>query len=182
MVQRLRREYEAHWYRCGLGRKQPNERPIVGAAQQKIVELGPDAWMLDSPGRHIWWQGDVRLGKKFNGFWPVMIARTGSYRFDVRRWPAYLDAPITGVPAEQSSEEMIVEQARWRFPECRALPVATVRLEINGQTSKKRVGKKDTAVSFDLALEKGSLDIRATFLDKSGNDICGAYFVDIQRG
>lgn len=182
VVRRLRREYEKHWDRCGLGRKQPNERPIVGAAQQKIVELGPDAWMLDPPGRHIWWQGDVRLGKKFNGFWPVMIARTGNYRLDVRRWPDYLDAPVTGVPTEQPSEETIIEQKRWRFPECRALPVATVRLEVNGQISEKPVGEKVTAVSFDLALEKGPLDIRATFLDKSGDDICGAYFVYIQRG
>jgi len=182
VVERLRRRYEEHWDRCGLGRKQPNERPIVGASQQEVIELGPDAWMLDPPGRHIWWQGDVRLGKKLNGFWPVRIARTGSYRLDVRRWPAYLDAPITGIPAEQRTEETIVEQKRWRFPECRALPVAAVRLEVNGQTCEKKVAEKVPVVSFDLTLKQGPADIRATFLDKRGEEISGAYFVYIRRG
>jgi len=181
VVQRLRQRYEEHWDRCSLGRKQPNERPIVGAPQQKIVELGPDAWMLDTPKRHMWWQGDVRLGNKFNGFWPVMIARTGYYRFEVRRWPVYLDAPLAGVPIEQRSDETFIEQKRWHLPTCRTLPVAAVRLEAQGQTFEKQVGEKDSAAAFDLALKKGAADVRATLLDKSGEEICGAYFVYIRR-
>jgi len=181
VVQQLRRRYEEHWERCGLGRKQTNERPIVGASKQEVIELGPDAWILDPPGRAVWWQGEVRLGKKFNGFWPVRIARTGNYRFEVRRWPLYLDAPITGIPAERASEEKIIEQKRWRFPECRALPIAAIRLAVNGQTFEKQVGGKVAAVPFDLALKKGPVDVRATFLDKNSEEICGAYFVYIRR-
>ena len=182
VVQRLRRHYEAHWERCGLGRKQPYERPVVGAPQQEIVELGPDAWMLDPPARAVWWQGEVRLGKKINGFWPVRMARTGPYLFEIRRWPACIDAPITGTPAEPISGETIIEQKRWRFPECRALPVAAVRLEVNGQTYEKQVDEKIKAVPFELTLREGPLDVRATFLDKSGDELCGAYYVYIRRG
>jgi arylsulfatase A-like enzyme len=181
-VRQLRRRYEEHWDRCGLGKKQPNERPVVGAPQQEIVELGPDAWMLDPPRRAVWWQGDVRLGNKLNGFWPVMIAQAGSYRFEVRRWPAGIDAPMAGVPVEQTPDETIIEQKRWRFPRCRALPVVGVRLEVNGETLEKHVGEDATAVSFDLMLKSGAADIRATFLDKSGQEISGAYFVYIRGG
>jgi arylsulfatase A-like enzyme len=66
VVEQLRRHYRAHWNRCALGRPQPTERPIIGAAQQTI-ELGPDAWMLDPPTNHTWWQGDVRQGKNVTG-------------------------------------------------------------------------------------------------------------------
>jgi len=53
---------------------------------------------------------------------------------------------------------------------------------VNGQTCEKQVGDEVTTVPFDLALKKGSIDVRATFLDKSGEEICGAYFVYIRRG
>jgi arylsulfatase A-like enzyme len=180
VVQELRRRYEEHWNRCGLGRKQPNERPIVGLPRQKVVELGPDAWMLDSPRKHIWWQGDVRLGNKFNGYWPVTVARAGKYRFEVRRWPACLDAPITGVPEEQTPDETVIEQKRWRFPECSALPVGRVRLEVNGQTLERQVSETMTAVPFEVTLKRGKADIRATLLDASNEEISGAYFVYIR--
>lgn len=182
IVQQLRRKYEEHWDRCGLGLKQPNERPIIGSSHQEVVELGPDAWMLDTPKRHIWWQGDVRLGNKFNGYWPVKAAKSGIYRFEVRRWPKSVNAPIDGVPVEQASDEIVIEQKRWRFPMCRALPVTTVRLEVNGQTFNKRVIEKATAVPFHIPLKAGAADVRATLIDKSGEEISGAYYVYIRRG
>jgi len=181
VVQQLRRRYEEHWNRCGLGRKQPNERPVIGSPQQEIIELGPDAWMLDSPERHVWWQGDVRLGNKFNGYWPVMVAESGIYRFEVRRWPECVDAPIAGVPSEQMPDEIVIEQKRWRLPKCRALPVAAARLEVKGQTLEKHVSEKVTAISFELTLKMGAADIRATLLDKSGQEISGAYYVYVRR-
>jgi len=182
VVQKLRGRYEEHWSRCGLGRKQPCERPIVGSAQHEVVELGPDAWMLDSATEHIWWQGDVRTGRKINGYWPISAAQAGTYRFAVRRWPVSVDAPMTGVPAEQTSDEAVVEQKRWRFPECRALSVASVRLEAGSRTFKKPVSEGAVAVPFDVTLDKGPADVRATLLDADGKEICGAYFVYVRRG
>jgi len=160
VVQALRARYEEHWRQCGLGRTQPCERPIVGAAQQQIVELGPDAWMIDSLMGHIWWQGDVRRGREINGYWPIMVAQPGTYRFEVRRWPLVVDAPISGVPAD---------------------PVASVRLEVCGRTSEKPVSDAAKAMLFDVALAKGPADVRATFLDAGGGEICGAYFVYVCR-
>ena len=181
VIQQLRRRYEEHWNRCGLGQKQPNERPIVGSSRQVTVELGPDAWMLDPPRRSLWWQGEVRRGTKANGFWPIKVAQAGTYRFEVRRWPACVDAPISGVPEVQLSHETVVEQKRWRLPKCSALPVAAVRLEVNGQMLEENVDGKVTSVSFDLALKEGSVEVRATLLDKSGREICGAYYVYVRR-
>lgn len=69
--------------------------------------------MLDLPDQQVWWQGDVRLGKKLNGYWPVTVAEAGTYQFEVCRWPECVDAPISGVPTEQTPGETVVEQKRW---------------------------------------------------------------------
>ncbi len=181
VVQELRERYEAHWKRCGLARKQPCERPIIGSPRQSVVELGPDAWMLDSETEHIWWQGDVRRGRRINGYWPVEAAQAGMYRFGVRRWPRGVDAPIVGVPAEPKADETVVEQKRWRFPECQALPVAAARLDIDGRSQTKPVDEASATISFEAGVDKGPVDIRATFLDADGQAMCGAYFVYVER-
>ena len=181
VVAELRRQYERHWARSGLGSTRPCERPVVGSAQQRVVELGPDAWILDSANEHIWWQGDVRAGRKVNGYWPILVARPGRYHFEVRRWPVGVDAPMGGVPGEPALDETVVEQKRWRFPKCRALPVAAVRLQLSGRTLERRVGEGEVAVSFEARLEKGPMDVRATLLDTGNHEICGAYFVYVRR-
>jgi hypothetical protein len=88
---------------------------------------------------------------------------------------------MTGVPQEHTSNEDIVEQKYWRFPECRALPIASVRLEAAGQIYEKNVGNKAQAASFDITLKRGAANIRATFLNESSGVISGAYFVDARR-
>jgi hypothetical protein len=137
--------------------------------------------MLDPPKQVLWWQGEVRLGNKANGYWPVRIARAGVYRFEVRRWPACVEAPMAGAPAESPPDETIIEQEQYRLPPCRALPVAAVRLEVSGRSVETSVGQHAAKVSFDLALEPGPADVRATLLDRSGQEISGAYYVYVFR-
>ena len=61
------------------------------------------------------------------------------------------------------------------------LPVAAARLEVKGQTLEKHVSEKVTVISFELTLKMGAADIRATLLDKSGQEISGAYYVYVRR-
>ena len=133
--------------------------------------------MLDSPNKQAWWQGDVRLGKKLDGYWPVTVAEAGTCQFVVRRWPEYVDAPMSGVPTEHRAGEAVVEQKCWRPPKCRELPVVAVRLNVNGKKLEKRVIDKATAVLFNLTLKPGSADIRASLLDTDGEETSGAYYV-----
>jgi hypothetical protein len=86
------------------------------------------------------------------------------------------------VPPEQTPDETVVEQKRWRLPKCCSLPVAAARTELQGQTFEKPVSGQTAAVSLGLTLKMGTADVRATLLDKSGKDICSAYFVYIRRG
>ncbi len=177
VVAKLRRIYEQHWKKCGLDGPQPYERPVIGTKYQPKIELGPDAWVLDSPKDLLWWQGRVRVGKKVNGYWPIEAAKSGVYRFDVRRWPEYVNAAITGIPQPYSVEQDVIEMKAWSLPECKALPVAEISLIINGSKYSKTVKENDTVVSFDVPLKKGHADVRATFLDNEKNEISGAYYV-----
>lgn len=180
VVARLRKCYEDHWKQCNLDDPGQPERPIAGSPHQSCLELGPDAWLLKSPTDFIWWQGRVRRGDKINGYWPIMIAKDRTYRFEVRRWPAYLDSPITGVPDEQPADENVIQQKQFIFPECKALPIASVQLKVNDHIETKPVKSNECAVSFELPMNAGPADVRATFLDKDGNEITGGYYVYVK--
>lgn len=181
VVKRLRQIYEQHWKDCKLEKPQPYERPIVGTKHQTTTELGPDSWVLDPPTKLLWWQGRVRLGKKVNGYWPVEFAKKSRYRFDVRRWPEYINAPINGIPKDKPKEPNVVEMKAWVLPECVPLEIDSVRLNVNETQLIKPVKKDSTAVSFELDMDPGPADIRATFLDEKGDEITGGYYVYVSK-
>ena len=181
VVERLQSVYETHWSSCGMGQFQPYERPALGALSQPVLELGADSWILDPPKEALWWQGVVAKGESVNGFWPIEVKTPGPYRVEVRRWPAILNAPITGVPPAHVPPKDIVEEEMWRMPAYQPLPVAAVCLEINGRSYTNSVAPTAAMVAFDIPLERGPADIRATLLDRQNKMIAGAYYVDIHR-
>jgi hypothetical protein len=178
-VSDLRAVYEEHWTRCGLGEPRDFERPGLGTAAQRILELGPDAWVLDPPKDHLWWQGEVAKGEKVNGFWPIHVRTPGRYQFEVRRWPAALEAPSRGVPAPYEVEPHVVLEERWRMPDYQALPVEQVLLEVAGRRMTNPVSEQTTVSRFEATLGPGPADVRATLLDSQGRAISGGYFVNV---
>ncbi|MCU0786829.1 MAG: arylsulfatase [Verrucomicrobia bacterium] len=181
VVARLREVYEANWEACGLGEFQPFERPLLGTTNQPVLELGADAWILDPPQKQLWWQGVVARGEAVHGFWPIAAEAPGDYHVEVRRWPALLNVPLTGVPPAHVPPKDLVEEEMWRMPAYQPLPVAAVCLEINGRSYTNAVAANAAMVPFEVLLEGGPATVRATLLDQHQKAIAGAYYVDIHR-
>jgi arylsulfatase A-like enzyme len=181
VVAAIRKDFEAYWATVTPGDRDRAE-VIVGDERDPETFLHPSDWHLPSPP---WHHATVAAGPKAVGDWRIRAARSGRYRFEVRRWPREAGAPLAGAPeigktvdawdAGGPKADLIYGHAKTAFTR---LPVAAVRLTV-GETSQTLPAPRGSQeVSFDVDLEPcHSCRVRAEFLDDAGNAIAGGYYV-----
>ena len=64
---------------------------------------------------------------------------------------------------------------------CVALPISWARLKVNGFDQTKEVRADDVGVKFSVRLPKGSMRVETFFYDEDRDELCGAYYVVVQR-
>jgi hypothetical protein len=91
------------------------------------------------------------------------VARPGTYRFTLRRWPKHLRTPISG--AIQDGTALNITQARIRVgEEDQSIPVTP-----------EMVG-----AAFELELDAGPTEMQ-TWFDQENGETGNAYFVEVER-
>ncbi len=179
VVTELMHRYNEHWNELKM-EDYPYPRPAIGTSHQEITWLTPEDWIRDSEDIHTWNQQQVLAGAKNSGFWPVEIAQKGMYRFEIRRWPAELDIPLsTGLP-ERTDEDITRLGRPVQMAEGKAIPVTNVQLEIDGEMWNKEIKPSDTFAGFDIPLAAGNKNIRAWLYDHENNRQ-GAYYIYARR-
>jgi arylsulfatase len=143
---------------------------VIGNDAENPSQLSPADWadvFLDQ-GRQ------VRLGERKNGGWNVVVDRAGEYEIELRRWAREVDAPLSGglPPAKHADGE---------FPAGVALPISKARLKIAGFDETRSVAASDKAVTFHVRLQPGRTQLQTWFLDAAGQELCGAFYVYVQR-
>ena len=116
----------------------------------------------------------IRRGDRKNGVWNLTVERGGEYEFSLRRWPQEVGVPITsGVPEYQAVDG--------EYPPGVALPVTEARLHVADFDQRKPVHSDDQAVVYTVSLKAGRTQLQTWFYDAEGKEICGAYYVYVQR-
>ena len=166
---RMRAYYDAWWARVS---PRVNEfgRIVAGSDADNPCLLSPADWMdvfLDQ-------QRQVRAGEAKNGAWNLQVDRDGEYVIVLRRWPEEADLPIrAGIPATTVTDG--------EFLAGKALPVATARLAVGEFDATRIVNSADKAAAFTVRLKAGPARLQTWFLDETGREICGAYYVTVRR-
>jgi arylsulfatase A-like enzyme len=179
VADKLHKAYERYW--AGVTRGDDEyARPVLGSPHQDEVYLCSEDWMpLEGPCP--WSQGHVARGNLAFGYWPVRVSAAGRYRFEVRRWPRELDAPMAGVPRQGDSRDAYLGDELIRgtlYPaEPRAIPAAKIGLKVAGTVREAMILPEETAKVFTLELESGPARVEAQLLDADGKAIGGAYYV-----
>jgi arylsulfatase B len=134
-------------------------RYIIGA-KQNPVEFTPEDWIKRGIS---FWQSGIINGEQ--GFAPIVVevARAGTYRFELRRWPEETGAPIRGALPTGGKRLDIVR--------------ASLRVQNFNQTIP--VDEAMTAAAFEVDLQAGPADIAASFFTKDEQQT-GAYFVTVR--
>ena len=112
LVTQLRAAYENWWAELEPGYADFT-RAVLGPESGETVILFSHDWHetennLEQPhvakdGAHMtpWNQTHIRRGDMVNGYWTVRFAQSGTYNFELRRWPKELDVALTeGIPAK----------------------------------------------------------------------------------
>ena len=166
VVGTLLAEYEGFWN--SLGHERALERP----------QLSKHATIKLTSG----WQRDIRKGSGASGKWSLKVAESGTYRFEVRRWPreAGSVAMTDGLsPAHDPEIEYI--GARLLDVPGKALKVKAADLQITGQAAlSKELVAGAGAVTFDLELRVGEVDLLARLVLADGKKR-GANYVYVTK-
>jgi hypothetical protein len=119
-------------------------------------------------------QLQIRRGVKKNGRWHLIVDRPGQYEFELRRWPRESGLGLAeGAPATTVTDG--------RYPAGEAFPIEAARLKI-GDTDVTRAADDDgQAVTVRVELRAGPTELQTWLLDAAGEEICGAYYVDVHR-
>ncbi len=175
VVKALRQYYERWW--AGLEPIINEFVPIsIGAKQQPVVDLTSGDW----EGIYADNTGFVReaVGGPTGGHWNILVEEPGEYVFTLRRWPEQTGAAL-GDKYEPSAKSP-PNKAKTNtlgFP-----TIACAKLEIAGVKSEYPVNPKATgAASGIVTLPKGKTTLKAWFSDAEGKDLCGAFFVTVER-
>ena len=145
------------------------ERVVIGNEHDNPTTLTACEWLdvfVDQ-------QRQVRQGVLRNGVWHLEVDHGGTYKFQLRRWPAESGLALTdSVPATQVTDG--------RYIAGKSLPIQAARLEIAGETYNGKAAADAASIDFQVELNAGPCEMKATFLDSDGRDVCGAYYVTVE--
>lgn len=186
VVQTLRKHYETWWEDrmevwsnpVPIGVGSPRENPTkLTSMDWYAPRLTPAAQPFDIrlAGQSKVVEGSLPGGRPQparNGPWNLEVETAGHYQISLRRWPKEADTPMTsGLPAFHGVDG--------DFPAGVALPIAETRLRIGKFDARLPVGTQDKAAVYELYLPSGPVQMQTWFYDAAGEQISGAYYVDV---
>ncbi|NLS97940.1 MAG: arylsulfatase [Planctomycetaceae bacterium] len=146
------------------------QRVVIGTEQEDPSLLTACEWFdvfVDQ-------QRQVRRADLKNGVWHLNVARPGRYEFRLRRWPAETDLALTAsLPETQVTDGVYVAGT--------SLPIRSARIRIGDQEQSVKTSPADQAATFRVTLDRGPTILQTWFFDDQEKEICGAYYVEVER-
>jgi arylsulfatase A-like enzyme len=161
IVENLKDEYEK-WWQLVAERSDEYTRIIIGNKAEPVTDLHA----MDFHGTVIWSQDDVKKGATGSGFIAAEFDKSGTYSFDLRRWP----------------EEIADETTLTSAGPGKALEIASARIKIwNGDDvyadEKKKADPNADGVRFTIKhLPKGPVFIQTWFYNSAGEMEGAVYY------
>ncbi|WP_146393132.1 arylsulfatase [Allorhodopirellula solitaria] len=169
VVNRMRSHLQNWW----LGVKDDvmtPQRVVIGDDAENPTMLTACEWLdvfVDQ-------QRQIRRGDLKNGTWHLRVAEPGQYRIELRRWPRESGLRLT----DKIPETPVTDGT---FVAGESLPIAAAKLEIAGKVIDLEPASDQQSFETQVELSAGPIEMRATFLDDVGSEICGAYYVYVRR-
>ncbi|WP_117882424.1 hypothetical protein [Aureibaculum luteum] len=106
IITELKEEYEK-WWKLVDERSSEYTRIIIGnkAEPESVLHA------MDFHGTVIWEQDAVKKGDSGSGFIAIELEKSGTYQFDLRRWPKEIEDKTT-LSAAGSGKALIIASAR----------------------------------------------------------------------
>jgi arylsulfatase len=188
IVAKMRAHYEQWWGRIeptlsdfvpiGIGSDRENPACLTSLdwlAPTLVIAAQPfDVRLL---GKTQVIEGSLPLGRPspvLNSPWYVQVEENGRYEISLRRWPIEADAEITAALPEYKGVD-------GTFPAGMAVPAVKARLKVGDADVTQDVAPGDKAVTFEVELKAGKMNLQTWFHDDDGKELCGAFYVYVQK-
>lgn len=146
------------------------QRVVIGHSSENPAMLTACEWLdvfVDQ-------QGQVRRGVRRNGTWHLMVDQPGIYEFELRRWPRESGLQLAeGTPSLKVTDGRLAKGV--------ALPIAKAKIGIGSYTKTAAPDSGEESITFSTTLEQGPVELNTWMLDEQGKEICGAYYVYVER-
>jgi arylsulfatase B len=171
VVAKLSADYDLWWTEVSKNAAEP-VRIVLGNDRENPSRLTCHDWH-GAGSEKVWNQRGIRQAPEANGYWAVEIDRPGRYRIGLRRWPVEVDLPINAPYTDPAPNR---ETASGK-----AISAAKARLKLGYVDQSVEVKHSDKAAMFEVNLTAGPDELRTWFYDAAGRELCGAYFVTVER-
>lgn len=164
------RDHLDQWWAGVKDEAEEIQRVVIGNDAENPLMLSACEWLdvfVDQ-------QRQIRRGVRKLGTWHLIVDQPGTYRFELRRWPREADQPLAAAmpPADVTDG---------RYPPGEALPIAAAQIEIGEHQDQAAAEEGATDVTFTAKLDAGPTELTTRFLTDAGEEICGAYYVYVER-
>ncbi|MCB9873078.1 MAG: arylsulfatase [Planctomycetaceae bacterium] len=146
------------------------QRVIIGSDEENPMMLTACEWLdvfVDQ-------QRQVRDAALKNGTWHLQVAKTGTYRIELRRWPRESGLQLTDSLLETRVTDGV-------FVPGKSLPIASATLQAGDRKMKLNPQPDKASFVAEVELAEGPIELRTSFFDPDGNEICGAYYAYVAR-
>ncbi|MEW4487024.1 arylsulfatase [Thalassoglobus sp. JC818] len=147
------------------------QRVVIGHSAENPMLLTACEWLDVFVDQQV----QIRRGVQKNGVWHLVVAEPGTYEFELRRWPRESGLRLSdGCPQLQVTDGTYVAG--------KALPIHHGRLRVgDGFDQTTDANSEGTCFQFKANLNAGPIELESWMLDSAGNEICGAYYVYVNR-
>ncbi len=176
-VAELRKAYDSWWE--GVSRQFAADVPIrIGDSESEDLVVNSHDWRnLDC--ECVWNQNQVREGLCYNGHWELDVARSGTYQFELRRWPRAEDRPVAeGIPGRVIALHEMTHDSGYGGGH--ALDIVAAEIQVGGCRDRAHVDSQAKGLVFQFELDAGPTHLHTLFRTRSGRDL-GAYYVYISQ-
>lgn len=170
VVAKMREHLDEWWEEVKDDVLEP-QRVVIGSHKENPMMLTACEWLDVFVDQQI----QIRRGVDKNGVWHLQVAEPGNYRFELRRWPRE-----SGKRLDAGARALQVTDGE--FVPGKVFPIVQGRLRIEGRFDDQSMPTADgTAICFETKLEPGPIQLQTWMLDESGDELCGAYYLYVER-
>jgi arylsulfatase len=146
---------------------------FVGSDKENPIVLTSNNWIgVDVDNRTVVANA---AGTPRGGAINIDVQEEGKYRIKLSRWPFHLNWKLNIAGPEKNYAGNLL-------PVGKALPIEFGCFSLNNSAPLIVKSSPDaTNLSFEVNLLKGRNSIQSWFRDEKGKDLCGAYYVSLQR-
>ena len=176
LVKKLRARYDKWW--ASVSDKFDEFCPIiVGHPAENPTRLSSHDMHNSENYQNLpaWNQAQVRAAPSHYGFWAIDVAKTGTYKFELMRWPKEANAPINATIPQTETVP-----GNFNFKKGKQLNIKSATIKIAHITKTSPVTDKDYAATFTLKLKAGQTKLITEFTDDQ-DKTRGAYYVYVTR-